>query len=1139
MRNLLTIFLLLTTFLTGISQDTTIVQTLTFDSTGRSYVFNFPPDTGQTYEKILMLYTMRCKDGLVSPPISGQTNIGCGEWDYSCNTFITDSNYTDSIKASAPSHIITGFSGTTYNYTTQPTYTYYSFNQYDVTYDSIISETTTAIDTGTLQLSHPFQTANIVSKSQYLWRASELTSAGLSAGDISGIRLDVSSASTGIGFLRIKMKHTTQDSLVAGNPELNGFTEVYFLNTTLVNGINEFRFYNNFTWDGTSNILIEFSFTNTAAGTNNMLSGYDTGENLGIISKDNDYCLEFGGSGNVSLETTNFNTIGDEITVSLWTYGNPDVLPVNNSVFEGSDTQGRRQINVHLPWSNSSVYWDCGNNGNYDRINKLAVDSEYKGGWNHWAFTKNAATGSMKIYLNGTQWHSGTGKTKAIELITNMKLGSSKTGSNPYFGKVDEVRIWNAELSQTEISGWMYKTINTNHPNYTNLISYYTANEGSGNTIADSITGNTGIFNNVVNWRIIRGNELFKNFTETTQRPNIIFIQGTYNSTVSTVTIVDSLENSPNIVYAYQVTGTDLTPVDTNIFYQSGYSYIYDYNTDSIIDSVFFATENTINITTLNYYNKYPSKFELMSFVTPYGIDLDLGMEGKTWQFDVSDYAPILKDAKKLSMELGGQYQEQMDIKFLFISGTPPRDVIDIQQIWRAGVSRSYTAIMNDNVTEPRMITLNPTASMYKIKSTITGHGQEGEFIPRTHFININGGANEFEWQVWKECADNPIYPQGGTWIYDRAGWCPGAPSDMQEFDISGMVTPGQTVEIDYGVTSGSGTSNYLVNNQLVSYGAANFNLDAGIVEIKRPSKRIEYDRINPICYNPVVVIRNTGATQLTSLDITYSVSGGVPETYNWTGSLNFMETEEVILPITDGNFWIGDGNNIFTVEVSLPNNGQDEYAQNNIYSSTFTLPDFYANSFIIVLRTNNYGYQNSYTIKDVNGNIVLSKSGLANNTTYVDTLFLQEGCYTLEFYDSGDNGLYFWALSAQGTGYLKFKEIGGGYIKTFEPEFGKSIHYAFVIGNITRISNPDKESYFEVYPNPSNGMFTVDVVLQNNKNAQIIIEDMTGKIIENKILSNFDNGTFNINLSEKAKGIYNCILITGKEKIVKRIIIQ
>lgn len=1139
MRNFFISLILLTT-LTGISQDTTFVQTLTFDSTGRSYVFNFPPDTGQNYEKILMLYTIRCHDGLVSPAVSGQTNIGCGEWDYSCNTYITDSNYTDSVKANAPSHIITGFSGTTYNYTTQPTYTYFSYNQQNVTYNSTTSENTASIGSGSTLLNAPFGTSNRVSKTQYLWTASEMISAGLTPGEITSIRLDINNASNAVDFLRIRMKLTTADTLSASNPDLDGFTEVYFLNTTLTNGINEFLFYNNFTWDGTSNILLEISYTNSASGIDNIIVGHDSGSKMGLISSGNDYCLDFSGASRVILGASNFSTINDEITISLWCYGNPDIMPANSYAFEGYDNLNRRQVNVHLPWSNSNVYWDCGNDGAYDRIYAAANENDFEGKWNHWAFTKNTATGSMRTYLNGSQWLSGTGKTKPIDL-QNLTLGSSVNFTGFYYGKLDEFRVWDAELTQAEIADYMHKDITPSHPKYGNLIAYYDMNEGTGTSISDrSIANETGIINGIENWKFTRGRDLFKSFIETNYRPNITFIQGVYNQTITSINVIDSIQNNPNNVYSFQVTGTDLTPIDTNTYFQSGYYFVYDDLTDTIIDSVLFATENTINITTLNYYNKYPSKFEIMSFVTPYGINLDLGMEGKTWQFDVTDYKPILKDAKKLSVENGGQNQEDMDIKFLFISGTPPRDVIDIQQIWKAGISRSYTAIMNDNVTEPRYITLNPSASMYKIKSAITGHGQEGEFIPRTHYINIEGGANEMEWSVWKECADNPIYPQGGTWIYDRAGWCPGAPTDMQEYDFTSMVTPGQTIEIDYGVTAGSGDSRYLVNNQLVSYGAPNFTLDAGIVEIKRPSTRIEYDRVNPICYNPTIVIRNTGSTTLTSLEITYSVSGGTPEVYTWNGNLEFMESEEVELPIQNGYFWIGNGNNIFEVSISLPNGSTDEYLQNNTLTSSFILPDFYSEHFIIILRTNNYGYQNSYNVRDIDGNIVYSKSGLANTTTYYDTLdFLAPGCYSLEVFDTGDNGLYFWALSAQGSGYLKLKAINGPLLKTFEPEFGKSIYYAFTVADITHIKEQNTENFIEIYPNPTNSNFTLDIALQYETTTQIIIEDMMGRIIENRVLQNFQNGTFTYDLSEESNGIYNCTIVTKDSKQTKRIILN
>ena len=86
--------------------------------------------------------------------------------------------------------------------------------------------------------------------------------------------------------------------------------------------------------------------------------------------------------------------------VSFWSKGNEAVLPNNNSVFYAEDTANNRQLNVHLPWSNSRVFWDCGNDGTgYDRIDKATISVEYEGIWNHWAFTKNTTTGSMKIYL--------------------------------------------------------------------------------------------------------------------------------------------------------------------------------------------------------------------------------------------------------------------------------------------------------------------------------------------------------------------------------------------------------------------------------------------------------------------------------------------------------------------------------------------------------------------------------------------------------------------------------------------------------------------------------------------------------------------------------------------------------------------
>ena len=112
-----------------------------------------------------------------------------------------------------------------------------------------------------------------------------------------------------------------------------------------------------------------------------------------------------------------------------------------------------------------------------------------------------------------------------------------------------------------------------------------------------------------------------------------------------------------------------------------------------------------------------------------------------------------------------------------YIKGKPAREVKEIQNVYT--FQRGYFGnILKNEVFEQRNLILLPTAQSYKLRTTITGHEQNGEFTDRSHFIKVEGNklTKKFDFNVWKECGDNPIYPQGGTWIFDRAGWCPGAP---------------------------------------------------------------------------------------------------------------------------------------------------------------------------------------------------------------------------------------------------------------------------------------------------------------------------------------------------------------------------
>lgn len=82
----------------------------------------------------------------------------------------------------------------------------------------------------------------------------------------------------------------------------------------------------------------------------------------------------------------------------------------------------------------------------------------------------------------------------------------------------------------------------------------------------------------------------------------------------------------------------------------------------------------------------------------------------------------------------------------------------------------------------------------------------------------------------------------------------------------------------------------------------------------------------------PVVTIKNRGFEVLTSLDITYSIDGGTPLNYEWTGSLISAASEVVTLPAVATTA----GEHTLEVTLSNPNGNTDADATDNVVSTEF-----------------------------------------------------------------------------------------------------------------------------------------------------------------------------------------------------------
>ena len=139
---------------------------------------------------------------------------------------------------------------------------------------------------------------------------------------------------------------------------------------------------------------------------------------------------------------------GNQITMSFWV----EVDSVqNSSIIAGSSNNSTQNLNVHLPWGNSIVYFDAGSGASStSRVQYTPTAAELTG-WHNWVFTKNASTGLQKIYLDGTEKSSGSGRTATIPALTVVNLGRFYTALYYNNGKMANALIYDTALSAAEV----------------------------------------------------------------------------------------------------------------------------------------------------------------------------------------------------------------------------------------------------------------------------------------------------------------------------------------------------------------------------------------------------------------------------------------------------------------------------------------------------------------------------------------------------------------------------------------------------------------------------------------------------------------------------------------------------------------
>jgi hypothetical protein len=285
----------------------------------------------------------------------------------------------------------------------------------------------------------PFDATQASERTQFQYKASELTAAGIPAGSITGISLQIGKLSTrAYTNVEINMGTTTSSYLVNGSvTQGTGMTTVKSLASyNTANGWNNFTFDTPFTWDGTSNLVVEVCYDNgttaPADAADNIAAYSDggTGSQGNFMWQDGINCstpfssITYFGNGTKPIIKINYGIPATVVQTTLNSSGtqylgpNADVYfydQVNGQLMAriqnlSSFDYGCTQVVIDRQGSSATQFWNT-NTANY------LMDKTF-----HVLPTNNNASGSYNITLYYTQAEINGWTTATAQSLGNIQL---------------------------------------------------------------------------------------------------------------------------------------------------------------------------------------------------------------------------------------------------------------------------------------------------------------------------------------------------------------------------------------------------------------------------------------------------------------------------------------------------------------------------------------------------------------------------------------------------------------------------------------------------------------------------------------------------------------------------------------------
>jgi hypothetical protein len=284
--------------------------------------------------------------------------------------------------------------------------------------------------------------------------------------------------------------------------------------------------------------------------------------------------------------------------------------------------------------------------------------------------------------------------------------------------------------------------------------------------------------------------------------------------------------------------------------------------------------------------------------------------------------------------------------------------------------------------------------------------------------------------------------------------------------------------------------------------------------------------------YTPKVKIQNYGLSPLTSATVNVISNGNVVSTGTYSGNLETFSVADVTCSVIE-NFEGGE----LTIVVNPA--GDVNPANGTLNLNVLGASQAEGVEVFVEIVTDKYGSETTWNIKNSTGTTVLSggpyndlsAAGPGTTVQPIKSVTLNENeCYTFTILDSYNDGIF---STLYGEGSYTVKDAQGNVLAT-GGEFTTSESKPFKSGSVSSgVGLTEKGiANFTIFPNPSNGIFTVksDEMLMYNS---LELVDQVGRILKTYEIS---NTTLNIELDEIANGNYNLIFKNSNGKHIEKI---